>query len=395
MLTSPPGPPAGRRDGGCPGEVAAGRRPQRRGRRRPGTPDHAGTGQPEVVAGSACFASTGDVRVVPAAEWDGVVRALGGLDTYTRAAYHGVSALLEPAGTRSALLHYTGGDRELALPLLLRPLPDGGGWDATSAYGYGGPVGQPGGRPAEFGAALDGWARKNAVVTTFLRLHPLLGNGPLVPPSAERIELGRTVAWNVSAGRDLTALMHAHHRRAARRAERAGLVVDVVLRPRSLAEFRDLYSTTMRRQQAQPFFFFADSYWEALVDSADALGLVLVEGRQGGQLVAALLCFAEGPWLHYHLGASDGIGRTIGASHRCFVVAAEWAQSRGMTHFHLGGGVGSSTDSPLFTFKSRFDPGSPLLSFSVAKLVHDRVRYRQLAGVDTTAGFFPRWRRGG
>ena len=338
--------------------------------------------------------SVGGVRVVPLREWDGLVAHLGGLDTYTRAAYYRASALLEPPGTQPVLVHHRDADGEVALPLLLRPLPTGDGWDAISAYGYGGPVARGEPDVAAFGAALDGWARENSVVTTFLRLHPVLGNAHLVPPTAELIRLGPTVLWDVSPGRDLATGMHPHHRRAARRAARVPVEVTVVLRPPSLEAFRKLYEVTMRRQEAEPFFFFPEPYWDALVADDAVLQPVLVEGRLDGELIAALLCFVHGSQLHYHLGASDDAARSIGASHRCFLVAAEWAQECGMTGFHLGGGLGGSVDSPLLSFKHRFDPESGLRPFHIAKVVHDEVRYRSLAGTDATAGFFPPWRRG-
>jgi serine/alanine adding enzyme len=212
--------------------------------------------------------------------------------------------------------------------------------------------------------------------------------------SGQLVRRGSTVVWDVAGGRELSAAMHPHHRRAARRAERAGLDVTVVPRPAGLDGFRELYDVTMRRRQAEPFFFFGDDYWDALLANGEALGLVLVEGRLDGELAAALLCLSEGAWLHYHLGASADAARAIGASNNCFLAAAEWAQSRGMTRFHLGGGVGGDSGSPLFVFKHRFDPASAPLPFHVAKLVHDRDRYLQLTGDESTAGFFPPWRRG-
>jgi serine/alanine adding enzyme len=339
------------------------------------------------------LAPVADIGVLPPSEWDDLVVRLGGSDSYTGAAYYRASALIEPAGTVPVLLHHVQDDDELALPLLLRPLPDGQGWDAVSAYGYGGPVATSEHGREAFGAAFDEWARANGVITTFLRLHPLLGNTRLVPSTAELVGVNSTVAWDVTPGRALPALMHPHHRRAARKADRAGLEVAVISQPQTLDEFRELYDLTMRRRGADAFYFFRAEYWKALLAEREALGLIVVEGRLDGELVAALLCFSKGPWLHYHLGASSDSARIIGASHRCFLAAAEWAQMRGMTRFHLGGGLGRDASSPLFVFKHRFDPMTPPLRFHVAKFVHDRDRYRQLAGTESTNGYFPPWRR--
>ncbi|NEK84250.1 GNAT family N-acetyltransferase [Blastococcus saxobsidens] len=330
--------------------------------------------------------------VVPDAHWDKVIGEVGPLETYLRCAYHRVSAHAEPPGTRPVLLLHSDGGAEIALPLLLRPLPDGSGWDATSAYGYGGPVGTASRATAAFGEALDRWARENRVVTTFLRLHPLVGNVALVPAGAELVSPGPTVAWDVTPGRDLAAAQHAHHRRAVARARKAGVTVRIVEAPETLDRFRELYEETMRRQRADTFYLFPDAYWAALEAERHELGVVVVEGWLDGEVAAALLCFAGGPWLHYHLGGSSDAGRTVGASHLCFLSAATWAQSRGMSRFHLGGGTAGGAESPLFVFKRRFDPGSEPLAFSVAKLVHDPARHAALAGTDSTAGFFPPWR---
>ncbi|MCW2925284.1 MAG: putative GCN5-related N-acetyltransferase [Thermoleophilia bacterium] len=348
-----------------------------------------GTEQPAALAAPT---STDSVRVVPDGEWDALVARLGGDDVYLRRGYHVASRALEPGDATPALLHVEDPGGELALPLLLRALPDGSGFDATSAYGYGGPValGEP--DLASIGAAYDAWAAANGVVATFLRFHPLLDNVRLAPPAAEVVQLGATVAWDVSADRgELLPLMHSHHRRAVRKADRAGIEVVVSTNPPELATFRALYDETMRRQEAGAFYFFADAYWDALC--ADAGGdVVLVEASLDGEVVASLQCFAHGSTLHYHLGASADAARNIGASNRCFLAAAEWAQSRGMTTFHLGGGVGGGTDSPLFQFKHRYDPEGEPRPFAIAKLVHDAARYRELAGTDSTAGFFPPWR---
>jgi serine/alanine adding enzyme len=333
------------------------------------------------------------IRVVDEAEWDAHIARLGTTDTYSCAAYHRVSALLEPEGTRPVLLAFGDEAGDVALPLLLRPLPDGEGWDATSAYGYGGPIGRGAPDLGAFGAALDEWADEHGVVSTFLRLHPMLGNGPLVPPTAELVDVAATVGWDLSPGRDLRQGLHSDQRRSVRKAERAGVTITVTSRPPDLEDFRELYAATMRRQQAGDFFFFPDTYWQALLPHDKLLVPLLVEGRLEGRLISTLLCFVSDGWLHAHLSAGDEVSRAIGASAACYLAAAEWGQAQGLTCFHLGGGLGGDTTSPLYAFKHRFDPDSEPRRFQVAKLVHDRDRYRQLAGTDSTEGFFPPWRR--
>ncbi|MDQ0824670.1 serine/alanine adding enzyme [Arthrobacter sp. B2I5] len=333
------------------------------------------------------------IRVVDDAEWDAHITRLGITDTYSCAAYHRASALLEPEGTRPVLLAFSSEAGEVALPLLLRPLPDGVGWDATSAYGYGGPVWQGTPDLAAFDAALHGWAQEQRVVSTFLRLNPLLHNGRFVPPTAELVDVSATVAWDLSPGRDLQQGLHSAQRASLRKAARAGITITVTSRPSDLGHFQELYAVTMQRQKASDFFFFPNTYWQALVTDDQLLAPLLVEARLAGRVISALLCFASDPSLHAHLSASDDAARAVGASAACYVTAAEWGQTHGLTCFHLGGGLGGSSTSPLYAFKQRFDPHSSPRQFQVAKLVHDLDRYRQLAGTDSTDGFFPPWRR--
>jgi hypothetical protein len=148
----------------------------------------------------------------------------------------------------------------------------------------------------------------------------------------------------------------------------------------------------MKRQDADPFYYFSDAYWEALSQGC-VRDLLLVEGVLPGKIVASILCLIGPPYLHYHLGASEEEGRRIGASNRLFLAAARWAQANGLTEFHLGGGLGAAADSTLYTFKQRFDPASDPHPFYVAKWVHDPGYYQALTGTASTAGHFPPWRR--
>jgi lipopolysaccharide/colanic/teichoic acid biosynthesis glycosyltransferase len=321
------------------------------------------------------------MREVGGDEWDELVQ---GRDVYFRRAYVEASALLEQ-GARPLLLHRPGRGGGAVLPLLVRDDPR----DATSAYGYGGPLGLGGEVGQDFWAAYDEWAREVGVVSTFVRFHPLLGNA--AAGGTMRVQaLGPTVGWRLDGAPELAAAMDGHHRRLVRRAEREGLTAQVTAAPGSLDGFARLYEETMRRNEAAAFYFFSAPYWQALSRLGDAL--VQVEVRREDVTMAGVLCFATPPWLHYHLGGSSDEGRRLGASHLALLAAAQWAQAHGYTRFHLGGGVGGREDS-LFEFKRRFCPEG-LLTASVGKAVHDVEAYRRLAGVEEVSydGFFPAYR---
>ncbi len=314
--------------------------------------------------------------------WDDLLAARGVPDVYFRRDYLEAAAVLEPGRPRYLRVAAEAG--EVFFPCVLRPHK--GGVDATSPMGYGGPVGAGSSPPLEaFHALYEHWSTENDVLTTFVRFHPLLRNDR--SSKFHREPVAGSVSWRL-AGELLTG-MHAHHRRAVRKAERAPVQVAVEAAPAALDAFVALYEETMRRQGAGGYYFFPAEYWQRLL----ALGerLVLVEGRLGGELAAAVLCLASPPWLHYHLGASADAGRATGASHLLMLAAARWAQERGYEQFHLGAGVGGG-GGPLLDWKRRFAPGE-LREQWIGKAIHNPGRYRRLTGTLSYDGFFPAYRR--
>jgi len=303
-------------------------------------------------------------------DWDGLVADLGYDDAYLRREYVETSAVLDPG--RPTFLRADGA----VFPCIVRELD--GTRDVTGPYGFGGPVGNSG-----FYEAYEAWCREHGIVTTFTWFHPRFANHRY---SRFHVEpRGGTVAWRLDEG-DLFDGLHRHHRRAARKAEAAGIETRITVRPPDLEPFARLYERTMAEKGATGFYYFPDEYWRAL---ADRDWLVLFEALDHTGLRAALLGLASPPWLHYHLGASERAG---GANNLLFLEAARWAQANGYERFHLGGGVGGADDS-LLQFKLRFDEGGYLDS-AVGKAIHNEEAYRELGGQGFD-GFFPAYRRPG
>ena len=330
-----------------------------------------------------------DLVEIDAPVWDELLERLGCADVYLLRGYVESARVLE--GGRPVLLHLSDAGGDVVFPLLVRELPSEGGLDATTPYGYGGPVATGADPPTpRFWELYGDWCRTVGVVTTFIRFHPLFANQRDAARAVHIEPLGRTVGWQLQVP-DLFGGMHPAHRRACRRATRTGVSVSMREAPDDLTAFAALYEMTMRRVGAADFYLFGEPYWDALVRLGERL--VVFEAEEGGEVLASALCFATLPWLHYHLGATADRGRELGASNLLFYEAASWARERGYERFHLGGGVGAREDS-LFTFKRRFDPAGDLLEFAVGKAVHDPDTYRALASraSDDLDGFFPAYR---
>jgi serine/alanine adding enzyme len=329
-------------------------------------------------------------EVAPEA-WDSLLDELECADVYLRRGYVEASCLVD--GGRPSLLHLRGAEGHVVFACSVRSVPGSEDrQDVTTPYGYGGPVGLGPAAPREaFWELYEDWCRENAVVSTFLRFHPLLANHRWAGAAVHLEQLAGTFSWQLDQD-DLAGSMHRHHRRAVRRAE-AAVEVDVRERPGNLDDFASLYETTMQRQKADDFYFFPPAYWEALARGLND-HLVRFDAVLNGDLVAGVLCLAGRPWLHYHLGATLEPARSVGASNLLMLAAARWGREAGYQQFHLGGGVGGREDS-LWEYKRRFTPDG-LVEAWLGKLVHDEPAYLALIGAGTLdlAGFFPAYRAG-
>jgi hypothetical protein len=286
-------------------------------------------------------------------------------------------------------------DRVMLLPLVIRPIP-GGGQDATSPYGYAGPLSSESGafRDHALQAAYELLAAEG-IVTLFVRLHPLLDADVEELPGTIAYH-GPTVVVDLAEDEDVFwRQMRKSHRLQIRRAEAAGIHASIDHDLRHMHEFARLYRATMRRRRAEPYYLFDDAYFEDLATSlGDRLILCVVE--QGGRLAAGGLFVETNGIVESHLSADDPALSRGGLKKLVYDHIRRWAAERGDRWLHLGGGVGGASDS-LLHFKAGFSPlRRPFRSLRVVTREDD---YRLLvASVDPSldpddlAGYFPAYR---
>jgi hypothetical protein len=298
-------------------------------------------------------------------EWTRAVRQARQYDFYFLPEYH---ALAERRGEGEARLFvYEQAGQTIVLPLIIRTLanlPEIAAWanrwrDATSVYGYSGPLCSHEDIPRPvvdaFQRALTSALQELQAVSVFSRLHPLLpAQAKLLDGLGEQQFGGATVSINLSAApAEQRAHYHGTIKNRINRLARSGVTCTLDIQQRHLPEFVAIYHETMRRVQAEQSYFFDSAYFADLAKSlGPVLKLFIVKTREGQVIGGGLFTLCDGI-VQYHLGGTRDAALKLSPTVLMFETVRHWAHQSGAHTFHLGGGVGGKSDS-LFQFKARF-----------------------------------------
>ncbi len=292
------------------------------------------------------------------------------------------------------------GRRAMLLPLLIRPVSDVG-VDATSPYGYSGPLLRGTQDPGFLGEALRAGTqvlRDIGVISLFVRLHPLLSQAP----TCEMGTLVRhcdTVAVDLQQSSDAIAEgMRRNHRVQIRQAQEMGYVARWDASDAAYDTFKGLYRETMSRLAATSFYCLDDQYFDAFRASlGERLQLAVIE--MDGEVYSAGMFIETCGIVEAHLTGSraDSGSACPKAAKLMFGFAIEESRANGQHWLHLGGGRDAQEDG-LFHFKAGFS--SLRFPFYTLRIVIDAARYARLladhdADLDPAdlTGFFPAYRR--
>ena len=292
--------------------------------------------------------------------WMAALSRVAQYDFYHTPQYHEIAERNGEGRARLFLL----ADEEhvIAVPLLIREcnavagLQGVSSFDATSAYGYLGPVSSDPMPPPRFVADFQSGLRETLgnlnVVSVFTRLHPLLPQFPLiaglgiVQPSGETVSIDLTLPEE-----EQVAGLRLNHVRNIRKLRGMGATCAHDA-SRNLDDFAGIYYETMRRVGAAPRYFFKRDYFTQL-DELRGSFVHLFTCLLEGEVIAAGMFFACDGIVQYHLGATRAGYEALGPMKLVLDTARAWASRNGMKVLHLGGGVGAQEDS-LFRFKAGF-----------------------------------------
>lgn len=233
---------------------------------------------------------------------------------------------------------------------LCTPIVGSNFFDIESPYGYGGPLAttNDSGFLERAWSSYNEWCKSRGVLAEFIRFHPLAKNWISYPG---KVWLNRETVWI-----DLCSPSGIGYEQRVRTAvKKAAQKVNIEIGETQieLSSFRRLYDSLMREIGASSFYLFPESYFESFKMWQDTF---LAVARSNNEIVAASLFMTGGSNIEYHLSAANTQGKRLSASNLLLHEVSEFARSRGLKKFHLGGGTDQSPDNRLLFFKAGFSP---------------------------------------
>jgi lipid II:glycine glycyltransferase (peptidoglycan interpeptide bridge formation enzyme) len=346
------------------------------------------------------------IRCTEPDQWDSIISQSRAYDFYHLAGYH---LLHEQRGQgQGLLLVYREDDTIAALPILLRSLATVEGLssnfhlfnDATSVYGYAGPVTNVDMHNNDFfkrfHQALQVKLQDLKVVALFSRLHPILQNDYLIWDSKNVSESGKTISIDLTLSlEEQRKHYRKDHKYDINKSQKKGVHAYQDTQWQHYDDFLRIYTETMQRVDASTSYYFDRHYFDQLRHHVPCLHLFVAQ--IGDMILSTGLFTLTQGIVQFHLSGSDTNYLHYAGSKVLLDEVRLWASAQGAQVFHLGGGVGAGEDS-LFLFKAGFSDRRH--AFKVWKwiinedvywqAVEERNRYRKPS--TDSDNYFPKYR---
>ena len=333
-----------------------------------------------------------------AAQWDSIVKSFAYYDVYYLNGY--VKAFQIHGDGRPKLLYYEIKKLKAIYVFMKRETAIEGYYDSVTPYGYGGVLFEGDTSEDNLLAFWHDYMQKmqeESIVDNFVRYHPILANAVPMKHISTVIDLGKTVAFDLTSVEVIWNNIISKNRNMIRKAEKNCIEIRHGRGMELFANFKRIYNATMEKDHAEEYYFFGDAFYESihrdLHDNYEIFYAVL-----DGQLIAMSIILFANKQMHYHLSGSMIEYRNMAPTNLLLYKAALWGCEQGYKTFHLGGGVGSGEDS-LYKFKAAFNRKSDY-QFSIGKEVFDQGKYDRLVAIrvandcefDKESHYFPLYR---
>lgn len=331
-------------------------------------------------------------------EWDELVHSFANYDVYYLSGY--VKAFQIHGDGEPQLFYYNENGLRGIYVYMKRKTAMEGVYDSITPYGYGGFLLEGDESEENIKSLWKAYVEKmksENIVDNFVRYHPVLANAIPMKVCSDVIDLGKTVAMDLTSEEVIWKNIHSKNRNMIRKAEKNGIIIKHGQGLELFDDFIKIYNATMDKDNAEAYYYFKPEFYKSIhEDLKDNYEMFWAE-YEGKIIAMSIMIFANGR-LNYHLSGSNLQYRNLAPSNLLLYKAAMWGMEKGMKTFHLGGGVGSGEDN-LYKFKIAFNRFSDC-HFSIAKHIFDQGKYNELVeerashdtDFDRENKFFPLYR---
>lgn len=331
-------------------------------------------------------------------EWDGIVKSFAEWDVYYLSGY--VKAFHIHGDGDPYLLYYEENGLRAIYVYMRRETALSGVFDSVTPYGYGGVLFEGNtsveNRKAFWTAYVEKMKEMN-IVDNFVRYHPVLKNAVLMKEVSNVIDLGKTIAFDLTSPEVIWENIISKNRNMIRKAEKNGIEIHQGKDLDLFRDFRRIYNATMDKDNAEQYYYFGDAFYESIHNDLHD-NYEMFYAVWNGEIIAMSIMLYGNKQMHYHLSGSMIEYRNLAPSNLLLYQAALWGCEQGYKTFHLGGGVGSGEDN-LYKFKAAFNKVSDYY-FSIGKQIFDQEKYNELVKIreqslpsfDESSNYFPLYR---
>lgn len=227
--------------------------------------------------------------------------------------------------------------------------------DTISLYGRGGVVGEASAEGlAVFHRELANYMASQQVFCSFDRLHPVIGNEQLSPPTSTLRNVGGFVVVDLRPSlEDIEASFKSSVRKDIRKAGRNDVKCFVESNCDHLADFLNIYYQTMERNAASEFYYFPKEFFARLPELLPGM-FSFIYAVSGDKIISCELVLHCADYSHSFLGGTLREALPLAANPMLKFEICKEMKACGCQYFLLGGG--QAPDDGIFNFKKAYAP---------------------------------------
>ncbi|MDO5980470.1 peptidoglycan bridge formation glycyltransferase FemA/FemB family protein [Flavivirga spongiicola] len=329
-------------------------------------------------------------------DWNFLLSEFDMHDSYHTFEYH---LIAKSKGENPILIKYVENDIIIAIPLLIRDIKGSAFKDATSVYGYTGPLSKGINNSfdnSNFINSLNHFFNENNIISVFSRLHPYVPNQTHVLKNFGAIfPMGKVV--NINLKLDKTIQRQNYHRRLKNHINRSRKNCSIVKVDsyEGVDKFIEIYNESMDRVNAEKSYYFDKKYYYNLFNSTDfETELLLARDNESKNIISGAIFFKKNGIVQYHLSGTKSDFFHLMPTKLLIDEMRISATDEGYHTFNLGGGLGACEDNSLFRFKSSFS--DEYHQFFIWKLIVNEKAYKNICDknkiTNKESNFFPLYR---